>query len=179
MDIGCITRCISLAVFAASLQAFAQPPDGKGKPAHAGASPFIRFPVPQQSVGVVRQSQPVAAPQVKAPQPAGNAFGKSPNATLVVGGNAFGKTANPSLVAGGNAFGRSVNAAPVLATAPAVSVAPAVSAAPSGTAAPVAPGGFELKTVKLAEPVVSAAPAADSDSSAGETRAPLPECGAR
>lgn len=34
-----------------SIDALAQPPEGKGKPAHAGPSPFIQFPVPQNSVG--------------------------------------------------------------------------------------------------------------------------------
>lgn len=74
MDIGCIARCISLAVFAASLQALAQPPEGKGKPAHAGPSPFIRFPVPQQSVGVVPRSQAAAVAEPRAGGLAGKSF---------------------------------------------------------------------------------------------------------
>lgn len=57
METACILRCIGVAVFAASLQAGAQPPQGKGKPEDAGPSPFIRFPVPQHSVGVIRRVQ--------------------------------------------------------------------------------------------------------------------------
>ncbi|OGA64469.1 MAG: hypothetical protein A3G81_25290 [Betaproteobacteria bacterium RIFCSPLOWO2_12_FULL_65_14] len=56
MKIACIVRCIGVAVFAAALQAGAQPPEGKGKPERAGPSPLIRFPVPQHSVGVVMRS---------------------------------------------------------------------------------------------------------------------------
>ena len=56
MRIACIARCIGVAVFAAALQAGAQPPEGKGKPERAGPSPLIRFPVPQHSVGVVMRS---------------------------------------------------------------------------------------------------------------------------
>lgn len=86
MKIACIVRCIGVGVFAAALQAGAQPPAGKGKPEHAGASPFIRFPVPQHAVGVMRHSQ-AAAIEAKAPRPAaGNAFGKTPAAAPVVGG---------------------------------------------------------------------------------------------
>ncbi len=182
MDIGCITRCISLAVFAASLQAFAQPPDGKGKPAHAGASPFIRFPVPQQSVGVVPHSRAVAAPQAKAPELAGKAFDNvaRANGQAAVTGNGFGKSANPALFVGGNAFGKSMSAAPVVIAAPVMTAAPAVTAAPVVAAAPVAFDSrtvvVDLKAPTLPEPVVVATPAA---SSPAETRAPLPECGAR
>lgn len=153
MDIGCIARCISAAVLAASLQAIAQPPEGKGKPAHAGASPFIRFPVPQQSVGVVRHSQAVAVPQAKA---------------LELAGKAFGKSANPALVVRGNAFGKSISLAPVVIAAPVVTAAPAVTDGHTGM--------VDLKVPGLSEPVVLASGAGLSPA---QKKAPLPECGAR
>lgn len=55
MEIACIVRCMGATFFVVSLQTGAQPPEGKGRPDHAGASPFIRFPVPQHSVGIMRQ----------------------------------------------------------------------------------------------------------------------------
>jgi hypothetical protein len=56
MEFACIARCIGVAVLVVSLQARAQAPEGKGRPEHAGASPFIRFPVPQNSVGLIRRA---------------------------------------------------------------------------------------------------------------------------
>lgn len=56
MQITCIVRCMAVVVFAAALQAGAQPPEGKGKRERAGPSPFISFPVPRHSVGVVMRS---------------------------------------------------------------------------------------------------------------------------
>jgi len=69
-----------------SLGGFAQAPEGKGKPADAGRSPIVQFPVPQQSVGVMHavsliQSQRPAAPPPSMTAPAsassgiGHAFG--------------------------------------------------------------------------------------------------------
>ena len=155
MDIGCIARCIGLAVFAASLQALAQPPEGKGKPAHAGASPFIRFPVPQQSVGVVRHSQAVAVPQAKAPELAGKAFGNVARA-------------NGQANVAGNAFGKSMSPAPVVIAAPVVTAAPAVTDGRTGM--------VDLKAPGLPEPVVLASGAGPSPA---QKKAPPPECGAR
>jgi len=200
MDIACIARCIGVAVFAASLQAMAQPPEGKGKPAHAGASPFIRFPVPQQSVGVVRHSQAVAVPQAKAPELAGKAFGKSANPALVVRGNAFGKSMSPAPVViaapvavpqakapelAGKAFGNVARAngqANVAGNAfgKSMSPAPVVIAAPVVTAAPAVTDGrtgmVDLKAPGLPEPVVLASGAGPSPA---QKKAPPPECGAR
>lgn len=56
MEVARIVRCIGAAVLAVSLQAGAQPPEGNGRAEHAGASPFIRFPVPQHSVGLAMRS---------------------------------------------------------------------------------------------------------------------------
>ncbi|TAK85587.1 MAG: hypothetical protein EPO20_11325 [Betaproteobacteria bacterium] len=68
MEIACIVRCVGVAVLAVSLQAGAQPPDGKGRPEHAGASPFIRFPVPQRSVGVIHPTELKASAAVPSPR---------------------------------------------------------------------------------------------------------------
>jgi hypothetical protein len=67
VGIACIVRCIGVGVLVVSLQAGAQPPEGKGRPEHAGASPFIRFPVPQRSVGVMRQAEPKALADLPSP----------------------------------------------------------------------------------------------------------------
>lgn len=98
MGIACIARCIGVAAFAASLQVAAQPPAGKGKPEHAGVSPFIRFPVPQQAVDVMRNShgKALAAPR----NPAAGAHGLSeaaPGKALAVGlGNGLTQPAAPA-----------------------------------------------------------------------------------
>lgn len=67
MGIACIVRCIGVGVLVVSLQAGAQPPEGKGRPEHAGASPFVRFPVPQRSVGVRRQAEPKGLADLPSP----------------------------------------------------------------------------------------------------------------
>lgn len=51
-----LTQCVGIVLFSISLLTLAQPPEGKGKPAHAGPSPFIQFPVPQNSVGVMHSN---------------------------------------------------------------------------------------------------------------------------
>jgi hypothetical protein len=97
MDTACILRCMGVAFFAASFQAIAGPPEGKGKPAHAGPSPFIHFPVPQRSVGVLRQSQAAAA---KAGGLAEKMRGDIPrwSGRSAGRGDAFGKGAGSALV---------------------------------------------------------------------------------
>ena len=44
---------IGIVALAFSVDGLGRPPEGKGKPAHAGPSPFIEFPVPQHAVGVI------------------------------------------------------------------------------------------------------------------------------
>jgi hypothetical protein len=82
MKVAGIVQCIGVVVFAASLHAGAQPPDGKGKPAHAGPSPFIRFPVPQHAVGVLRHPQAEAAAVQRVPGVAAKGFSEAPSAKL-------------------------------------------------------------------------------------------------
>jgi hypothetical protein len=48
-----ISACVGVIVLALSLEGLAKPPEGKGKGAH-GATPFIEFPVPARSVGVMQ-----------------------------------------------------------------------------------------------------------------------------
>jgi hypothetical protein len=83
-----IGACAGIVIFGMSLGGFAQPPEGKGKPADAGRSPIVQFPVPQHSVGVMHaasviQSQRPAAPPPSMTAPAsasrgiGHAFGNS------------------------------------------------------------------------------------------------------
>ena len=82
MKVAGIVRCIGVAVFVASLHAGAQPPLGKGKPEHAGPSPFISFPVPQRAVGVLRHSQAEALAVHRVPGIAAKGFSEAPSAKL-------------------------------------------------------------------------------------------------
>jgi hypothetical protein len=108
MKVAGIVRCIGAVVFAASLHAAAQPPAGKGKPEHAGPSPFIRFPVPQRAVGVLRHSQADAAGIHRVPGIAAKGFNEAPSAKVAEretgGGNA--KPVKPAEIALETATGR-------------------------------------------------------------------------
>ena len=75
-----IGACAGVVIFGVSLGGFAQAPEGKGKPADAGRSPIVQFPVPQQSVGVMHaasfiQSQRPAAPPPSMTAPASASSG--------------------------------------------------------------------------------------------------------
>ena len=82
MKVTGIVRCIAVVVFVASLHAGAQPPIGKGKPEHAGPSPFISFPVPQRAVGVLRHSQAEALAVHRVPGIAAKGFNEVPSAKV-------------------------------------------------------------------------------------------------
>jgi len=93
-----IGACAGVVIFGVSLGGFAQPPEGKGKPADAGRPAVAQFPIPQHSVGVMHgasviQSQRPAPPPPSMTAPAsasggiGHAFGNG-NANATSAGQA-------------------------------------------------------------------------------------------
>jgi hypothetical protein len=81
-----IGACAGVVIFGMSLGGFAQPPEGKGKPADAGRSPIVQFPVPQHSVGVMHAASVIQSQRPAAPPPSMTAPGSASRGI----GHAFG-----------------------------------------------------------------------------------------
>ncbi len=81
-----IGACAGVVIFGVSLGGFAQPLEGKGKPADAGRSSTVQFLVPQHSVGVMHAASLIQSQRPAPPPPSMTAPGSASRGI----GHAFG-----------------------------------------------------------------------------------------